>query len=201
MAARIDYIFEPDPIEFQMAFYEVADALRDARAPLTFAAHQARVEIEESFKTHTAPDGTKWKPWSENYQEVAEAYPNVGILRRDQELYRAATDQGSFVINGDTLFYDTSDWPEYGAWHQEGRPGRKTKQGKPNPLPKREFVGVSAEGEAIVMSTFMGWFDRSIDLFTTKTGRVGRRHQVRGAKGRWAKAKSKMMTFKAGSRG
>lgn len=202
MPARIDVIFDPDPSVFAHAFWEVSDALRDPRIPLLFAAQQTREEIVESFQTQTSPDGESWTDWSDDYKDVAEGYPNIGMLRRDDDLYRAATDKDSFVINGDTLFYDTSDWPvaksgdSYGWAHQEGAPDRKTKGGAPNPLPQRQFVGVSAAGEAAIMGAFTGWFDNSIALYETRFGGVG----LRG-RNKLGQFETTPMLFTAGSRG
>lgn len=205
MPARITWEWEPEPIEMAHRIWAVADALRDTRAPLLFAAEQTREEIVESFRTESSPDGQPWEDWSENYAPIAEAHPNIGILEQDGDLYDAATDRNAFIINGDTLFYDTSGWPltekgdSYGWFHQEGAPHRRTRSGNPNPLPQREFVGVSDEGANLIMGTFIGWFDRSIDLFVTARGRLGRRHMERNPLGQFT-PRTTPIPFRAGRR-
>ena len=207
MPARISYDFYPDPDEFAHAMWNVSDALRDPRLPLLFAAAQTREEIVESFETKTSPDGEPWKPWSEKYEPEARRRGNIDVLRGPEELlYRAATDRNCFVINGDTLFYDASRWPttdsgedSYGWFHQEGAPHRKTEKGKPNPLPKREFVGVSAEGEAAVFAAFAGWFDKSLALYETSVG-SGIGVRGRNPLGQF-ETTNVPMSFTAGSRG
>jgi hypothetical protein len=206
--ARITYDWEPEPEEMANRMFVVADALRDARAPLLFAARQTREEIAESFRTETSPDGEGWQQWAESYIDEAEEN-NIGILRRDPpELFEAAIDHNAFSVVGDTLYYDTSGWPEtsggesYGWFHQDGAPHRRTKSGSPNPLPQREFVGLSNEGENMILATFMGWFDRSIDLFVTAKGNLAPRHSGRSAKtGRFASREVPIGNFRAGSRG
>lgn len=208
MPAMITYEWEPDPDEMAARMWTVADALRDPHAPLVLAAQQTREDIEESFRSESAPDGQKWDSYTEKYQPVADAHPNISMLRQDSLLFDAATDEDAFVIRGDTLFYDTSGWPvtakgdSYGWFHQEGVPDRHTKGGSLNPLPQREFVGVTGEGETFIFTTFMQWFDRSVDLFVhRKTGRLSRRSQQRDPlTGRWAR-RSEPMAIRPGRRG
>ena len=183
MSARIDYVWDPDPMVFATAMWRTSDALRDTAAPLLFAAKQTQEEIKASFQSETSPDGREWVDWSDKYRPTAEAYPNVGILRRTMDLYDAATDESAFVINGDTLFYDTSGWPystgknqiQYGWVHQDG-------SGAAN-VPQRQFVGVSDEGASIVMGAFMGWFDNALALFVTATGKLGIRGRAPAGSG------------------
>lgn len=165
--------------------FAVANALEDATIPLTAAASFAREDIQNSFITETSPDGDPWERWAESYVDRAEAFPNIGILRRTDELYEAATSSQATIVTSDTVFYDSSGLPARGTWHQEGRPARRTKQGTPNPLPARPFLGLSVMTQNLVFSTFREWFDRAIDLFPTVRGRVGRRHALRGGTGQF----------------
>lgn len=171
MGAHISYVYEPDPKVFANAMYQTAGALRNPVAPLLFAAKQMQEEIKASFLSQTSPDGRQWVDWSDKYRPIAEAYPNEGILRRTTNLYEAAIDEDAFVITGDTLFYDTKGWPystgknriQYGWVHQEGS----------NTVEQRQFVGVSVEGNRIILSAFMEWFDNIMAMYVTRTGKLG----------------------------
>jgi len=194
MAAHISYEWVPDPKVFANAMYRTADALRDTSAPLLFAAKQMQEEIKASFLSQTSPDGSEWVDWSDNYRPIAEEYPNEGILRRTTNLYEAAIDEGAFIVSGDTLFYDTSGWPlssgknpiQYGWVHQEGS----------NTNPQRQFIGVSAGGEAIIFNAFRQWFDNVLALYLTPSGGLG----VRGRSSLGRFEHRDPMPFRAGSR-
>ena len=170
MAGRITFTWNPDPAVFANRFYAVADALEDRTIPLAAASETMQQDIRDRFLTETAPDGTPWESWSENYRPYAEAYPNQGILTQSGALQDAASSPEAMVVTKDTVFYQTTLLPHYGLAHDQGLEG----------LPKREFIGMSDEAAMIVMGEFSEWFDRSIDLYATSTGKIGRRHAIRG---------------------
>jgi morphogenesis family protein len=172
--------WHPDPIVFSDAILTVADALRDPTPALLAARDFTQEDIRERFLTETAPDGSPWAQWAESYADRAEAYPNIGILRQTEELYDEAAGSDAFIVSHDTVFYDSSAMPERGIWHQEGRPERRTKGGASNPLPARPFLGLSEATRTLIFATFADWFDRSIDLFVTARGRMGRQHAILG---------------------
>lgn len=173
MPAKITYEWIPDPGVFAAGMFRVSDALRNPAAPLLFAAKQMHEEIKASFLSETSPDGKQWQYWEDSYAPVAESYPNVGILRRDELLYEAAIDEDAFIIDGDTLFYDTSGWPyssgknpiQYGWVHQDGSEAANVVQ--------RQFVGLSHGGQTIIEGAFMEWFDNALALYVTKGGALG----------------------------
>lgn len=184
MAARGGHItmtWVPDPVVYSDAILSVSEALRDTRLPLLFAQQHVQADIKERFITKTDPDGNPWEPWAESYEPRALSHPNIDLLRRDDDLYQAATDDSAFTVNDDTLFYHAENLPEYGIWHQEGRPARRTKSGAPNPLPKRAFLGMSRVTEGVIFRSFSLWFEEALDLFMLRRGGVGRRHARRSA--------------------
>jgi phage gpG-like protein len=176
MAGRITFTWDPDPTVFANRFFAVADALENRTLPLLAASETMQHDIRERFETETAPDGTPWEPWSENYRPVAEGYPNEGILTRSGALKDAASSSEAMVVTKDTVFYQTTLLPHYGLAHDQGLPDRKAG------LPKREFIGMSDEAAMVVIGEFGEWFDRSIDLYSTGS-MVGRRHAIHGAGG------------------
>lgn len=173
----VSFYWEPDPALYAASMMRVAEALEDQTAPLIASSEVLQQDIRERFQTETAPDGTKWDEWSEVYRPYAESYPNIGILRQSGALYDVATSSETVMIRGDTIFYRTNHLPSYGLAHQFGDPGRK------DPLPARPFLGMSAESESFIFAAFSEWFDRSIDLYVTATGKVGRRHAIQGPGG------------------
>lgn len=178
----------PDPIVFAEALDDVASALHDRSWPLAFASQTLRGDVRERFTTETDPTGKPWQEWagkgdeldsSIGYAHIAENYPNVGILRRDEILFDSATAEGRFQVTNDSVFYDSSDLPSYGAAHDRGLPKRRSKSGSPNPLPKRQFIGLSAPANRAIRQGFAMWFDSAISFYVTRTGRIGRRHSLR----------------------
>jgi len=183
--ASIDLKWSPDPMVFRDAIMEVDAALSHPEVAMALAGQEVLADIRERFMTETAPDGTPWQDWSEKYEEFALAFPNMGILRQTGALFEAATSEEALIVSGDSLFYDMNALPEYGEWHQTGLPDRTMKGGKPNPLPQRPFAGLSEQARTTIFVVFKEWFDGAIALFSTATGRVGMRHQMRGAGGRF----------------
>lgn len=177
----VSYKWEPDPTVLAGSFFTVAEALGNRMAPMAFAADEVGADIRERFLTETDPDGNPWQPWADSYAGHAEAN-NAGILRQSEELYDAVTDEHAMIVTNDSVFFETK-MPERGVWHQEGRPGRRTKSGAANPLPARPFLGLTDTAVTAIFAVFKEWFDRAIDLYPTTTGRIGIRHQMRGGGG------------------
>lgn len=176
--SAVSYTWVPDPIVMAENVLEVERGLKNMQLPLRFAAEQTQADIREHFHTETDPDGTSWKDWAESYEKAAAG--NIGILRKSGDLYDDATSDRAMIVTNDSVFYDTSAMPERGIWHQEGRPDRKTKGGSPNPLPQRQFLGLSNEAQVLIFATFDDWFDGVTRLFTTSTGKTGRKHALQG---------------------
>lgn len=180
---HLTYTWEPDPVVFADSIFAVAEGLENTIIPMTYAKEQTQADIKSHFETETDPHGIKWDDWSENYEEYANDFPNIGILRQTDELYDAATDDEAFTVTEDTVFYHAENIPERGIWHQEGRPTRRTKGGAANPLPKREFLGVSVVAQGMIFKAFDDWFDNVIRLYPTSRGRLGQKHARRAPAG------------------
>ena len=172
------YTWEPDPFVLAESIFEVSEAMADFSRPLLFSAERTKAAIRERFETETDPDGIPWPQWSEKYAPVAEARPNIGILRRPEATLAAAA-EGAVVVDGNTVFFNADELPDYGEYHQSGLPDRRTKGGQENPLPRRAFLGLDDETEAKIVAAFAEWFDGNIMLFPTSTGRLGMKHQMR----------------------
>jgi phage gpG-like protein len=170
--------WSPDPIVFGEAIIEAASDVADLTLPIALAAQEVQADIRERFETETGPDWEPWQPWSESYAPKAEAYPNIGILQRDGTLAEEA--ENAVIINDDTVFFDEGQIPPYGPWHQTGIEDRVGKGGIPNPLPARPFLGLTEDTVIFIYGVFTDWFDQIIEVYNTKTGRMGRRHARRG---------------------
>jgi len=96
-AALVEFEWFPDPVVFQAKIFAVAEALEDRTVPIIYARQKVQADIQERFKTETAPDGTPWDDWAQSYEPYAEAFPNVGILRQTDELYEMATASSASV--------------------------------------------------------------------------------------------------------
>lgn len=181
----VEFEIIPDPVEFSASINAVAAALETAEIPLAAAGSFIRDEIVEAFARKRDPSsGKTWAPWKESYAGYAESYPNTQLLRQSDGMYQALIADEAFMIEGDTLTYSPDIPPDQpknrkkpsdpggmrAEWHQEGA-------GK---MVARPFIGPSATTDALILSTFAEWFDEAIDLFPTSTGKIGRRHAIKG---------------------
>ncbi|HKU52605.1 MAG TPA: phage virion morphogenesis protein, partial [Nitrospira sp.] len=154
----------------------VAAALEDTGPPLAASSRVVQHDIAERFTTETSPDGKPWQAWADSYVDRA-IVENVGILHKTGALEQMATSTEAIMIRGDSVFYNTGALPHHGLAHDAGLPDRK------NPLPQREFLGMSDESAALIFATFGEWFERSIQLFVTASGRLRARHSLQGPGG------------------
>lgn len=214
LGGSISFEFVPDPEEIAASLMDVAGYLEDIAGPLAISRTIAIEDIRLRFDTQTGPDGNSWVPWSDSYRPDAEQNNIGGILERTGDLRNAATSEDAFIVDGDSLFYDTSGLPPYGFWNETGatRSGRgfeisdedishaaKT-LGKSveeikkafgsgssgdNVLPARPFMGVSFEAELRIVEVFDQWFDGAIALGISSKGKAFGRYNVRNAAGRF----------------
>jgi len=163
--STVEFYWTPDPVLYAERLNAVAASLENRVIPLAAASEAIRADIQERFETETDPSGAPWEDWAETYQPYAEAYPNEGILKQTTELEEAATATEATVVTNETVFYRTNALPHYGLAHDLGLPDRK------NPLPQREFLGMSDEAVGEIMGSFYQWFEGSLDLFVRR-GRI-----------------------------
>jgi len=182
--SSVTFTWEPDPSVYAASFRAVEAALEDQMAPLVAATRVVQTDIAERFATETSPDGTPWQPWADSYADVA-AVENVGILHKTGALEAAATSTEAMLIRGNTVFYQTGNLPSHGLAHESGQPDRSP------PLPQRQFLGMSEEAAALIYATYGEWFDRSIQLFVTASGKLSARHTLQGAGGLFVTRASK----------
>lgn len=175
--------WSPDPIVFGEALIEASSDVADLTLPIALAAQEVQADIRERFDTETGPDWEPWTPWSDSYAPKAEAFPNIGILQRTGEL--ASSAENAVVVNDDTVFFNEGDIPPYGPWHQEGVEDRGGGRGgtTPNALPARPFLGLTDETVVFIYGVFEDWFSHIIEVYNTRTGKMGRRHARRGPAG------------------
>lgn len=179
--------FVPDPEVFEEAYHRVANNLADTLVPMQMARQVVEADIIERFVTETDPSGTPWQQWSGSsfdlgedtarayetgYAAYALGYPNVGILRQDEELFHDAVRSDRFRVTHDSVWYSADNLPSAGMAHQDGAPHRRTASGSPNPLPRRAFIGMSLSASASILRVFGEWFDGSISLFVGRSGRI-----------------------------
>jgi len=180
--------FVPDPSVFEKAYHQAAHNLESTIIPMEMAKQVVQMDLIERFVTETDPSGTPWQQWSGSsfgfgdedygrayetgYAAYALGYPNVGILRQDEELFHEAANEDRFRITHNSVWYSAQNLPSAGLAHQDGVPHRRTSAGTPNPLPKREFIGMSLKASASILRIFGEWFDGSISLFVKPNGRM-----------------------------
>ena len=156
---------------------------------MEMAKQLVQMDVIERFETETDPSGKPWQQWSGSsidfgedsgfgrayetgYAAYALGYPNVGILRQDEELFHDAAREDRFRITNDSVWYSGAGLASAGMAHQDGAPFRRTASGTPNPLPQRAFIGISLAASAKILRIFGEWFDGSISLFVKPNGRI-----------------------------
>lgn len=172
---------EVDALDFNkaaVALNELAGYVSEATPPLKAAKKIARDDMKERFDTEIRPDGDKWFALDPDYarrkqHDVGFEHP---ILTRSRDLREAATDEGAWSVSGESIFFSTGSLPEYWRVHQEGSSdfgaifhasanpaGEIGEQGGQN-IPRRPFIGLSAEAEAEILEVFDIWFSEGIEL-------------------------------------
>lgn len=167
---------------------EMSDLLEDM-TPVMAAAQQVAVgNVQERFSTKTTPAGSQWQEWAESYRDRAEGR-NIDMLRRDDTLYQAATDESAYPITDSELFIDTTGFPDYWAIQNYGGVA-----GRGSKIPARTYLGLTAAGAASIVRVFNMWaadaanlpdnrFSFKRQFLVTKTGTI----MQRGTKGRIAR--------------
>lgn len=204
----ITFDWVPDPEVVAAEIIQTAENLEDRSSPLALSRQIAIGDMRERFMTETSPGGDAWAPWADSYKPYAEGI-NAGILRRSGALYGAATSEGAYPITADSVFFSTAGLPEYWIYHQTGAlrtAGASREEAEAhvefirslgsefvpggagtgiNVLPARPFVGLSFEAELQILEVFDQWFAGAVAIGATSTGRLGRRHALRGPGGQF----------------
>jgi hypothetical protein len=206
----VEFYWMPDPIVIAERVLRVRDDLADRTIPLAVSKGIVARDIEENFEGEHDPEGNPWAPWSSAFHP--KGHPEAGqrmqgyydpakdrsyveklgyaenlppghsgkILNWRGILKAAATNEASFTqvsgrsVNDDSLFFNTDGLPPYWEYHQYG-----TKK-----MPDRRFLGLSGEGEILVLEAFETWFDDIIEnaavreTFTTAKGRTFARRRI-----------------------
>lgn len=193
----------PDPKVVEGAILRVANYLDDMAKPLMAARAIAQADMKARFDMETDPEGNAWTPLDPEYlvRKQSEG-SNEGILKRWDDLEKAATAPSAFIVNGDSLFFSSAGLPFYWSWHQEGTgPGgsralgfamkseaarKKGLQftgtshesqdiGRGLDTPARPFIGLSAEAEVQIFEVFDLWFAEGTSIAISGTGTVQER--------------------------
>ena len=177
MAVPATFVWAPNPQVYANKHYTVANALDNTRAvPLQAASQEMQADIRERFDTKTDPEGNQWDEWSESYKAWFQPEINNidGLMVRTGALREKASASEAMIVTNDTLFYQTEMLPSHGLAHESGLPDRE------HPLPQRAFLGFDDESTLKVFGLFSEWFDKSIQLWVTSTGKIAPRHAIRG---------------------
>jgi len=156
----------PDPGMEAQALLRLSDAIEDWRSPMEEVRTITRQSIRRRFDTETDPEGKPWEALSEGYlsRKRREGYPDR-ILRRDEALYEAATDEGSFMITEREVIFEPDRLPFYGGLHQAGMPSTTYPGRTNNPLPQRAFIGLTDDDIDEIEAEFVFWLNRTVDTY------------------------------------
>ncbi|NLB94485.1 MAG: hypothetical protein GX785_02130 [Armatimonadetes bacterium] len=127
--------------DVQRKLREFRDAIRDMRPVFTNdTLPYLRRQTREAFQQESTPSGNPWPDLSASYL-ARRRREGTGEtkLRRFWDLFHSLMGGTNAVesVRKNHLSYGTSD--PRAAWHNEGRPGRKT------PLPQRTFLDITPQ--------------------------------------------------------
>ena len=187
----INVDFDPNLKTVEQDFVRLGKRFEDKRTVMLAAMVVARHDIDEMFEGEHDAFGDPWAPWkdtkppsgNQSYATRAQNYPNIGILRRKDDLHQQAIKEEQFHIDNDFLTYG-DDLPEWAGVHLHG--GQKV-QPDGYVIPQRSFYPYSPEGVQKVHMLFDDWAERNIAIMqrTTTTGRTVTMIRGRGAGGRF----------------
>lgn len=169
------------------ALVEMSGYFADTTAVLEVAKHIAMKDMADRFDSEIAPDGSKWAPLSEGtpewpgyaYKKLLGVVTKAGrqsehfggfihpILTLEGTLRDAATSESAWSVAADSVWFDTSNLPPYWSAHQDPlKHNRKD-------LPKREFIGLSADAQEEILITVGDWIDAGMLGATTEYKAIG----------------------------
>lgn len=170
-----------DPRIMAARFDELAADLEEKKVALLAAMRQIIIDdVKEHFEREQGPSGEAWEDWAPSYAPRALS-ENIGILRKTEELYDAATSLEAYPIIGDDVWVATNEFPDYWDVHQEGT--------RDNRIPARPFIGTSAAAQGRMNLIFHQWANGEMNILFSpltgvsqprlKSGRMGRRIGLR----------------------
>jgi phage gpG-like protein len=134
----------------------------DDMTPVLVGAHQILSDdIREHFEREEGPDGP-WKGWAPSYAPKAES-ENIGILRKSEELFEAATSQNAWFITENDLWYNPNDLPPYWPALNFGRTNGPK-------MPARPFLWTSEEAGMKVIELFDAWVGDEMNVVLSSRG-------------------------------
>jgi phage gpG-like protein len=172
---------QPDtPLMVARATDELAAGLRDV-APVLEGSRSVVIEdVVAHFEEERAPSGEEWAEWAPSYAPVASRM-NISKLRQSLDLFNAATDPTAYPVMGDSMFIDTSGFPEYWAIQQYGGlinsgstlvrrvamrhsrdAERREAASNHGRIPARPYLGMSDKAEEAVGVVFNMWVEGEI---------------------------------------
>lgn len=175
---ELHFEWEPDLKRIESNLLEAEEYFHNPTAPIAAARLIAIRDTEEHFYKEEDPEGNAWDYWADSYASTAEA-ENVGILRKSENLFYAATDPSAYQVVPNAMFIDTSKFPPYWAVQQDGG-GRN--------VPPRPYLGLSNEAQTEIEGTFETWVEEG-GLVFTRGGKQVRSHVFQAPTGHFISAK------------
>lgn len=158
----VDDDAEPAALQAMATRIENYGRYLDDMTPVLVGAHQILSDdIREHFEREEGPDG-HWADWAPSYAPKAQS-ENVGILRKTEELFEAATDQSAWFITENDLWFNPNDLPPYWPALNFGRQGT-------NKMPARPFLWTSEEASLKVVELFDAWAGEGMDIVISQHG-------------------------------
>lgn len=175
----LEFDWATEPRILAGRFDALARSIDDFVPPLVATRQVIVDDVREHFVNEEGPNGP-WQDWSPSYlpQALAE---NIGILRKTEALYDAATSITAYPIVGGDIFVNTNEFPDYWKVHQEGgsinsprniakrvmhrRAGRDAEARIQGNVPARPYIWLSDEADMRIFEVFDGWMEGELQIF------------------------------------
>jgi phage gpG-like protein len=196
--------WKPDPKVISKNILEIAGYLENMQPPLRASKAIGQADMHEHFAGNHGPNGEEWAPLDEDYAVKKASMggdPN-DPLTLTGALEEAAAGDSAWMVDTNNIFFNTGALPEYGLFHEAGsgaeqagmaafgraayrEVGRESGEkggehqsqgiGRGKALPRRPFIGLSAEAELQIFEVFDLWFAAGTSIGISGTGTVQER--------------------------
>lgn len=203
-AITVTYEWVPNPKVIQREMIKIAEYLEDMSAPIRAAKAIGQADMHERFATDSAPDGAKWAPLDDEYRvkKASMGGDPDDVLTLTGQLEKDAAGEKAWMVDARNVFFNTGALPFYGMIHESGsgvenagaasfgraayrQVGKESGEkggphasqgiGRGKALPRRPFIGLSADAELQIFEVFDLWFYAGTSISISKSGTVQQR--------------------------
>jgi phage gpG-like protein len=204
-AINVTMEWVPDPKVIAAELIKVANYLEDMQPPLRAAKAIGQADMHEHFAGNHGPNGEAWRELDEEYKvkKASMGGDPDDPLTLTGALENAAAGESAWMVDAHDVFFNTGALPDYGKMHEYGSGegnvgmaafgrasfraiGREAGEtggphasqgiGRGQALPRRPFIGLSAEAEIQIFEVFDLWFAAGTSIAIGPSGTIQARN-------------------------